>query len=85
MFIGNIIDTDYYCDKKSRMIEKVVTLSFEQAENYVEIFKMFDDSISMDIQRIKDELIDELLKSDNPQKIAEKIINIFEKNNLPLT
>ena len=84
-FLNEIIDTNYNSDKKSEMIEKVVSLTFEQAQNYVEIFKMLDDSISMDIQRIKNELIGELLERDNPKDVVKQIINIFERNNLPLT
>jgi hypothetical protein len=63
----------------------MTTLTFNQCENYLKIFKLFDDSISMDIQRIKNELIDEILKSDQPEQISKKIIDIFERNNLPLT
>ena len=84
-FLNEIVDTDYNPDKKSKMTKKLVTLTFEQAKNYVKVFKMFDDSISMDIQRIKNELIDQLLETDNPNDIAQQIINIFERNNLPLT
>ena len=84
-FIWDIIDTDYYYDKKSKMIEKIVTLRFNEAEKYLEIFKMLDTSISMDVQRVKNELIDEVLESDNPLHVAKQIINIFERNNLPLT
>jgi hypothetical protein len=67
------------------MIKKIASLSFEQAENYLKIFKMLDESISMDIQRVKNELIDEILDCENPEKTVETIINIFERNNLPLT
>lgn len=84
-FLNEVLDTNYDSDKKSKMIAKVVTLTFEQAHNYVEVFKMLDDSISMDIQRVKNELIDELLETDNPKEDAQQIINIFERNNLPLT
>ena len=84
-FLNEVLDTNYDSDKKSKMIAKVVTLTFEQAHNYVEVFKLLDDSISMDIQRVKNELIDELLETDNPKEDAQQIINIFERNNLPLT
>jgi hypothetical protein len=67
------------------MMQKIVSLSFVEAENFLKIFNMFDESISTDVQRIKSELIDEILNSDNPEDIAEQINNIFEKNNLPLT
>ena len=84
-FICDIVATYYNDDKKAKMIKKIASLSFEQAENYLKIFKMLDESISMDIQRVKNELIDEILDCENPEKIVETIINIFERNNLPLT
>lgn len=84
-YLVEICNTNYDESKKSLMIEKIVSLKFEEADKYLKIFQVFDDSISMDIQRIKNELIDEILKNDDPQKIAEQINNIFEKNSLPLT
>lgn len=84
-FICDIVATYYKDDKKAKMIKKIASLSFEQAENYLKIFKMLDESISMDIQRVKNELIDEILDCENPEKTVETIINIFERNNLPLT
>lgn len=84
-FLDNIAATSYDYDKKILIMRKVVSLPVDEAEKYLKIFKMFDDSISMDVQRIKNELIDEILKSEKPEKIAEDINNIFERNNLPLT
>lgn len=84
-FFIKICDTTYSWDKKLEMMRKLATLSFNEAENYLSIFQMLDDSISMDIQRIKNEMIDKILESNDPEKIAETIINIFERNNLPLT
>ena len=84
-YINAIAKTEYKFFKKQKMIEKIVSLSFNEAENYLEVFQMLDDSISMDVQRVKNELIDQILEADNPREVAEKILNIFEKNNLPLT
>ena len=84
-YLVEICNTSYDEGKKSVMIKKIVSLTFEEADRYLKIFQIFDDSISMDVQRIKNELIDEILKSDDPQKIAKQINNIFERNNLPLT
>ncbi len=84
-YIEEIIDTYYDSNKKVEMIKKICTLTFNEAENYLKIFKMLDNSISMDIQRVKNELMDEILDSDNPEETAETIVKIFEKNNLPLT
>ena len=84
-YIEEIIDTYYDSNKKVEMIKKICTLTFNEAENYLKIFKMFDESISMDIKRIRNELIDEILKADNPEEVAKSINDIFEKNNLPLT
>lgn len=83
--ISDIVCTKYLDDKKKLMIEKLVSLTFDEAKHYLKIFKIFDDSISMDVQRIKNELIEEVLKSDAPEDVAKIINNIFERNNLPLT
>ena len=84
-YLNEVASTSYDVDKKSLMIQKILSLSFVEAENYLKIFKMFDDSISMDVQRIKNELIDEILKSEKPGMVANAINDIFERNNLPLT
>ncbi len=84
-YINEIVDMCYDRDKKFKMMKKIVSLTFEQAQNYLVVFQMFDNSISMDIQRVKNELIDEILDCENPEKTVETIINIFERNNLPLT
>ena len=84
-YIDSIAGTWYHQDKKLKMIQKIVTLKFNEVKKYLEVFKTLDTSISMDVQRIKNELIDEILESDNPSEVAEQIKNIFEKNNLPLT
>ena len=80
-----IANMGYSWSKKINMMKKLCSLTFPQAKNYIEIFKIFDESISMDIQRIKDELIEEILNADNPKDIADQINGIFERNNLPLT
>ena len=84
-YLDDVAATTYDKSKKCWMMQKIVSLSFVEAENYLKILNMFDESISTDVQRIKSELIDEILNSDNPEDIADQINNIFEKNNLPLT
>jgi len=86
-YINLIIDTaktSYNQDKKISMIEKIIFLSLPQAIEYLEVFQVLDESISPDVQHIKNELIDEILLSDNPKEVAQKINDIFIKNNLPL-
>lgn len=84
-YIWEIINSGYDIIQKSEMIKIIVSKSFDKAESYLKIFKILDNSISMDIQRIKNELIDEISWSEDPEFTAKKILDIFEKNNLPLT
>ncbi len=78
-YINAIAKTEYKSFKKQKMIEKIVSLPFNEVANYLEVFQMLDDSISMDVQRVKNELIDQILEADNPREVAGKILNIFEK------
>jgi hypothetical protein len=76
--------TEYIQETKEKMITKILSLQPEQAKNYTEVFQIFDNSISQDIQHIKNELIEEILNTDNPKEAAETINGIFTRNNLPL-
>jgi hypothetical protein len=49
-----------------------------------EIHKMFDQIDSQELKKAQKEIIEELIKVENPRESFRKIVNIFVKNNLPL-
>lgn len=59
------------------------TLSISEKYNYVVLFEKIDQSPSREILKIRDQLLKEIIKNDNPEEVFEKISNIFIKNNLP--
>jgi hypothetical protein len=82
------MNSGYNKDIKFYMLKKIHSVPFDEANAYLRIFVMFDESISMDVQRIKNELVDELLKLEKfeeVENISQEIIDIFVRNNLPLT
>jgi hypothetical protein len=56
----------------------------EQLEAYVSISQKVVNSPSQEIIRIQDQLIEQILATENPEKTYEIINNIFIQNNLPL-
>ncbi|MDP2586696.1 MAG: hypothetical protein Q8P32_02900 [Candidatus Komeilibacteria bacterium] len=56
----------------------------QQLEAYFEISQKIIDSPSQEMIRIKDQLIEQILATDNPHKTYEVINNIFIQNNLPM-
>ena len=84
-YIMDIANTWYYVDQKCLIIKKIVGSSFSDAKKYSRIFKEIGISKSNDIKRVKKELVDLILSSGNFEEIGLEIIDIFEKNNLPLT
>ncbi len=64
-------------------IAKFLEVTPELWQIYMEIFLKIYNSPSQEIQRIKDQLISQLLENPNPVQAYEKIEQIFIKNNLP--
>lgn len=56
----------------------------EQLEAYAEISQQVVDSPSQEMIRIKDQLIEQILATDDPRKTYQVINNIFIQNNLPM-
>lgn len=65
-------------------IEEIITAPEGKRAMYVEICQKIDLSPSQEIQRIKSELVTELLRTENPRSAYKSIEAIFVKNNLPL-
>ena len=64
-------------------LEKILSITKEKREAYVTVFKKIDSSPSQEIQRLKNQLLEQLLETENPVKAYERIESIFIKNNLP--
>lgn len=64
--------------------ERFSNKTTEQLEAYVNISQKIVDSPSQEMIRIKDQLIDQILATENPEQTYEVINNIFIQNNLPL-
>jgi hypothetical protein len=69
-------------DNLDKFLESKITK--EQLLVYVELSKKIEQSPSQEIQRLKQSLIDQLIKSKNPLQKYTEIENIFVKNNVPL-
>ncbi|KKR19015.1 MAG: hypothetical protein UT48_C0038G0002 [Parcubacteria group bacterium GW2011_GWE2_39_37] len=67
---------DFYPNSKKNVV-------MTELEDWVPIQKMVSDSPSAEIQKLKPELIEELIKSETPREDFEKIEAIFLKNCLP--
>ncbi len=55
----------------------------DKVETYMEIFQKVADSPSQEVQRLKDQLLSQLLRSEHPVEDYQKIESIFIKNNVP--
>ncbi len=65
------------------MVVSLASTSPEKIDVYIEIFYKIYDSPSQEIQRLKSQLLSQLLQSENPVEDYQKIENIFIKNNIP--
>ena len=65
-------------------IDKLIKRPYEELHDYLYAFIKIDKSPSQEIQRIKNELIEQILESDNPEESLKYIEDIFIKNNLPM-
>lgn len=64
--------------------ERFSSKTVAQLEAYIIISQKIIDSPSQEIIRIKDQLIEQILATENPEKTHEIVDNIFIQNNLPL-
>ena len=63
-YIDEIISYGFDDEKKCKMIEKICGLQLDKVPNYLKVFRMID--ISIDVQWIKNELINKILNPENP-------------------
>lgn len=64
-------------------LDGVLAIPKERRDSYFSVFGMIDASPSQEIQRMKSELISQLLEQDDPVGAYARIEEIFVKNNLP--
>lgn len=65
-------------------LKELLNIPENQREKYIEICEHIDKSPSQEMQRIKFELINGLLQTENPLAAYQRVESIFIKNNLPL-
>lgn len=74
--------------KKERWIldnlERFSGIEDDQKELYLSILEQVEASSSKEIQRVKNELIPQILQSEDPEESYRRIKDIFIRNNLPL-
>ncbi len=80
---------DSYGDKQTKNFimsnaNRMTELPRENIPAYIDIFQKIDESPSQEIQRMKEPLLSQLLKSENPTENYHEIESIFIKNNIPL-
>jgi len=63
--------------------ERFIGKTIEQLQAYVTITQKISDSPSQEILKIKDQIIDQILTTEDPEKTYGLINNIFIQNNLP--
>jgi hypothetical protein len=64
-------------------LDGILSVPREKRGAYVNLFRLIDNSPSQEIQRIKNELIAQILQLDDPEEAYRRIEEIFIKNNLP--
>lgn len=65
-------------------LKKLVEIPSEKRWNYIEVVLKIDKSPSQEMQRIKESLVSQVLRTKDPIASYNNIENIFIKNNLPL-
>ncbi|MDO8658952.1 MAG: hypothetical protein Q7K55_09510 [Candidatus Levybacteria bacterium] len=64
--------------------DKLATLSKEQIAPFVEVINRINDSPSQEIQKLKKQLLDQIMETNDPVLAFNRIEDVFIKNNLPL-
>ena len=64
-------------------LDKILAITSERRENYIKILDKIEHSPSQEIQKLKNQILSEIVSTDNPEISYEKIEQVFLKNNLP--
>ena len=70
--------------QKITCFRKIAKLSEEKKSEYVSILERAKNCPSQEMKRIGQEIMDEIISSDNPRKSYEVIESVFVENNVPL-
>ena len=79
-----IVKKPYSKECKNEIIHKIGWLSLPMAQKYMKIFVIIDKSPSYDIKVMKESLVIDILKTDNPEDIVNNINKIFIGSELPI-
>ncbi|MCS7200955.1 MAG: hypothetical protein NZ822_02315 [Patescibacteria group bacterium] len=77
-------DHDLLSDLITKFWEQLERIPPEKWRNYIHFYIKLQQSPSQEVQRLLDTLIVDILESSDPEKTYERIIAVFESNNLPL-
>jgi len=64
-------------------VERLISIPKEKRDIYVDLLIKIDSSPSQEIQRVKDQVLEQILANENPVEAYAKIESVFIKNNLP--
>lgn len=64
--------------------ERFLNKTDQQLEIYIKIAQQIAESPSQEMIRVKDQLIEQILMTENPEKTYDIVQNIFIQNNIPL-
>jgi len=68
---------------KEYLIDKSKEITVDQVKTYIEITEKIENSPSVELRRIKDEVLNLVLNSSNPVGTFEAIESVYIRNNLP--
>src|SRR3989339_589062 len=63
-------------------VERLISIPKEKRDIYVDLLIKIDSSPSQEIQRVKDQVLEQILANENPVEAYAKIESVFIKNNL---
>ncbi|MFA5871041.1 MAG: hypothetical protein WC842_04130 [Candidatus Paceibacterota bacterium] len=82
--IGEVFKKDISRKHFSVIFDRLFVVSPELQKRYLEIFREIELSQSQELRRIRDEIINQIVATDNPEATYKKIESVFIENNIPL-
>jgi hypothetical protein len=82
--IGDVFKKDISQKHFSVIFDRLFEVSPDLQKRYLEIFSEIEQSQSQELRRIRDEIINQIVATENPEITYKKIESIFIENNIPL-
>lgn len=82
--IGETIKQDISAKHFSVIFDRLSEVSPELQERYLKIFGEIEECQSQELRRIRDEIINQIVATEDPEITYKKIESIFIENNIPL-